>query len=97
MSSTSVEITAGLGGFLVLFGLMLAVWFLGRDMTKRLRRMRLAEDERVAAVLRERAERRAAERTARTDGPDRQGTGQGAEPDGSGAGTGRPDGEDPVG
>lgn len=97
MSTTSVEITAGLGGFLVLFGLMLAVWFLGRDMTKRLRRMRLAEDERVAAVLRERAEKQAAERTARTDGADRQGTGQGPEADGSGAATGRTDGEDPVG
>lgn len=97
MSTTSVEITAGLGGFLVLFGLMLAVWFLGRDMTKRLRRMRLAEDERVAAVLRERAEKQAAERTARTDGPDRQSTGQGAEADASGAAKGRTDGEDPVG
>ncbi len=57
MNSTSVEITAGLGGFLVLFGLMLAVWFLGRDMTRRLRRMRMAEDERLAQVRRERAGR----------------------------------------
>lgn len=66
MNSTGVEITAGLGGFLVLFGLMLAVWFLGRDMTKRLRRMRLAEDERVAGVLQARAERASAEQ-ARID------------------------------
>ena len=46
MNSTGVEITAGLGGFLVLFGLALAVWFLGRDLTRRLRRMRAAEDRR---------------------------------------------------
>ncbi len=43
MSSTGVEITAGLGGFLVLFGLALTVWFLGRDLTRRLRRMRQRE------------------------------------------------------
>lgn len=73
MNSTGVEITAGLGGFLVLFGLMLAVWFLGRDMTKRLRRMRLAEDERVAEVRRQRAEKARAEQDGRAaaeqDGP----------------------------
>lgn len=43
MSTTGVQITAGLGGFLVLFGLALAVWFLGRDLTRRLRRMRQRE------------------------------------------------------
>lgn|GEM_PF-1214871 len=47
MNDTGVEITAGLGGFLVLFGLALAVWFLGRDLTRRLRRMRRAEDARL--------------------------------------------------
>ena len=47
MNSTGVEITAGLGGFLVLFGLALAVWFLGRDLTRRLRRMRWAEEARL--------------------------------------------------
>lgn len=47
MNSTGVEITAGLGGFLVLFGLAVAVWFLGRDLTRRLRRMRAAEDRRL--------------------------------------------------
>ncbi|WP_151524908.1 hypothetical protein [Serinicoccus kebangsaanensis] len=47
MNQTGVEITAGLGGFLVLFGLALAVWFLGRDLTRRLRRMRLAEEARL--------------------------------------------------
>lgn len=44
MSSTGTGITAGLGGFLVLFGLALAVWFLGRDLTRRLRRMRQREE-----------------------------------------------------
>lgn len=57
MNSTSVEVTAGMGGFLVLFGLMIVVWLLGRDLTRRLRRMRLAEDQRVGTVLREREER----------------------------------------
>ncbi|WP_130011852.1 hypothetical protein [Serinicoccus sediminis] len=47
MNTTGVQITAGLGGFLVLFGLCLAVWFLGRDLTRRLRRMRRAEDARL--------------------------------------------------
>lgn len=65
MNTTSVEITAGLGGFLVLFGLMVVVWFLGRDMTRRLRRMRLAEDERVARVRRERDEQRRLEQADR--------------------------------
>ncbi len=43
MNTTGVEVTAGLGGFLVLFGLALAVWFLGRDLSRRLRRMRQQE------------------------------------------------------
>ncbi|HSP60357.1 MAG TPA: hypothetical protein VLO09_04790 [Ornithinimicrobium sp.] len=50
MNTTSVEITAGMGGFLVLFGLMIAIWLLGRDLTRRLRRMRLREEERVQAL-----------------------------------------------
>ncbi|MDQ3528031.1 MAG: hypothetical protein M3424_09190 [Actinomycetota bacterium] len=43
MNTTGVEVTAGLGGFLVLFGLALVVWFLGRDLSRRLRRMRQRE------------------------------------------------------
>lgn len=56
MNTTSVEVTAGMGGFLVLFGLMIVIWLLGRDLTRRLRRMRLAEERRVEAALREREE-----------------------------------------
>lgn len=56
MNTTSVEITAGMGGFLVLFGLMIAIWLLGRDLTRRLRRMRLREEERVAALRQARPE-----------------------------------------
>lgn len=48
MNSTGVQITAGLGGFLVLFGLALVVWFLGADLTRRLRRMRNVEQDRLA-------------------------------------------------
>lgn len=47
LSQDSTAITAGLGGFLVVFALGLAVWFLGRDLTRRLRRMGHAEQERV--------------------------------------------------
>lgn len=64
MNSTGVEITAGLGGFLVVFALALAVWFLGRDLTRRLRRMRVAEDRRLEQ---ERAEAEQA-RVERRDG-----------------------------
>ena len=53
MSNTSVEITAGLGGFLVLFGLALVVWFLGRDLSRRLRRMRQQEALRQTHVARD--------------------------------------------
>jgi hypothetical protein len=47
VNATGVEITAGLGGFLVLFGLALALWFLGRDLTRRLRRSRQREELRT--------------------------------------------------
>lgn len=46
MNVSDVEVTAGLGGFLVLFGLALMLWFLGRDLSRRLRRMRQGEAER---------------------------------------------------
>lgn len=48
MSEESTSITAGLGGFLVVFALALALWVLGRDLTRRLRRMNRAEQERAA-------------------------------------------------
>jgi uncharacterized protein HemX len=47
MSDESTAITAGLGGFLVVFALGLAVWFLGRDLTRRLRRMNRVEEQRA--------------------------------------------------
>lgn len=50
MNNTSVEITAGLGGFLVVFALALAVWFLSRDLSKRLRRMRMTEQEQRGTI-----------------------------------------------
>lgn len=46
MSDESTAVTAGLGGFLVVFALALAVWVLGRDLTRRLRRMNRAEQDR---------------------------------------------------
>jgi hypothetical protein len=53
MNETGVEITAGLGGFLVVFALFVALFLLGRDLTRRLRRMRLREEERVAGLRRD--------------------------------------------
>ncbi|MGB3827315.1 MAG: hypothetical protein WA962_00930 [Ornithinimicrobium sp.] len=50
MNVSNVQYTAGLGGFLVLFGLGLVLWFLGRDLTRRLRRMRQREALRQQAV-----------------------------------------------
>lgn len=53
MNNTGVEVTAGLGAFLVLFGMALVVWFLGWDLTRRLRRMRQRELQRIAQEARE--------------------------------------------
>ncbi len=50
MNVSNVEITAGLGGFLVVFALGLVVWFIGRDLSRRLRRMRAAEALRLEEV-----------------------------------------------
>ncbi len=61
MNDTGVELTAGLGGFLVLFGLALTVWFLGWDLTRRLRRMKRREEDRLE---REQADRDAASGTS---------------------------------
>lgn len=41
----SVEVTAGIWGFLVLFGLALACWFLFRSMNAHLRKMTFTERE----------------------------------------------------
>ncbi|YAL82718.1 hypothetical protein ACMYYO_12395 [Dermacoccaceae bacterium W4C1] len=50
-SIESVTTTAGLIGFIVLFCLAIACWFLFRGLNKRLRRMRFAADR--EASLRE--------------------------------------------
>lgn len=39
----STQVTAGIWGFIVLFGLALACWFLFRSMNTHLRRMRYTE------------------------------------------------------
>ena len=46
----STEVTAGIWGFLVFFGLALACWFLFRSMNGHLRRMRYAEREQMSAM-----------------------------------------------
>lgn len=48
-SIESVTTTAGLAGFVVLFTLAIACWFLFRGMNKRLRNIRLREEKEAAA------------------------------------------------
>lgn len=45
MNGTSVQTTAGLGGFIVLFALAVIIYLLGRDMTRRIRRLSLQEED----------------------------------------------------
>lgn len=47
-SVASTQITAGLGGFIVLFCLALACWFLFRSMSKRLRGVQMRENREQA-------------------------------------------------
>lgn len=46
LDTSSTAVTAGLGGFFVLFGLGLVLWFISRDMFKRIRRINNTEEER---------------------------------------------------
>ena len=62
MNPTGVEITAGLGGFLAVFFLAVAVILLGFDLNKRLRRLNHQEE------LRLEEERLTQERRARETG-----------------------------
>lgn len=48
----SVEVTAGIWGFLVLFGLALACWFLFRSMNAHLRKMTFQQREQVPENMR---------------------------------------------
>ncbi|NLG22453.1 MAG: hypothetical protein GX555_13600 [Actinomycetales bacterium] len=67
MNNTGVEITAGLGGFLVLFFLAIALILLGMDLNRRLRRLKHQEE------LRQAEERLTQERRAQeTDEDDEQ-------------------------
>lgn len=54
----STSVTAGLGGFLTLFFMALATWWLVRNMNQRLRRMRYRHEEELA----QEAERAAVEK-----------------------------------
>lgn len=45
MNGTDVTVTAGLFGFFALFLLGVAVWFLARDMSRRLRNVRNDHDK----------------------------------------------------
>jgi len=50
MSPESVDVTAGLGGFLAFFLLALALYFLMRNMNARLRRMAYREEQAAKAA-----------------------------------------------
>lgn len=67
MNNTGVEITAGLGGFLVVFALALTVWLLSRDLSRRLRRMRLREQERLEQIQKEKGLQEQSAQRARQD------------------------------
>jgi hypothetical protein len=60
MNPESVDVTAGLGGFLAFFLLAVALYFLMRNMNVRLRRMAYREEQ----------EAKAADESAPPDGPD---------------------------
>ena len=50
MSPESVDVTAGLGGFLAFFLLAVALYFLMRNMNARLRRMAYREEQAAKAA-----------------------------------------------
>jgi hypothetical protein len=50
MNAESVDVTAGLGGFLAFFLLALALYFLMRNMNARLRRMSYREEQETKAA-----------------------------------------------
>ncbi len=47
--SEPTNVTAGIWGFLILFGLAIACWFLYRSMSKHMRNVRMQEESRSAA------------------------------------------------
>jgi hypothetical protein len=51
MSPESVDVTAGLGGFLAFFVLALALYFLMRNMNARLRRMAYRQEQEARVVV----------------------------------------------
>jgi hypothetical protein len=50
MNAESVDVTAGLGGFLAFFLLAVALYFLMRNMNARLRRMSYREEQEAKAA-----------------------------------------------
>lgn len=47
----ATNVTAGIWGFLILFGLAMACWFLYRSMSKHMRNVRMQEDRRSGSGL----------------------------------------------
>lgn len=100
MNGTSVEVTGGLGAFLGLFFLAVAVIFLGYDLSRRLRRLDHQEKLRLEEerLTQERRDRLAHETDAAAAGDGSASTGDSGDEQQRGAGDGRradPDGDAP--
>ncbi|HYO18569.1 MAG TPA: hypothetical protein VES02_07900 [Dermatophilaceae bacterium] len=67
MDPESVDVTAGLGGFLAFFLLAVALYFLMRNMNVRLRRMSYREEQEARETG---ARETGAKETGTADGPD---------------------------
>lgn len=76
MNPESVDVTAGLGGFLAFFLLAVALYFLMRNMNARLRRMAYRDEQEARAA----AARASSQSADRPDSPGRD-AGSGDGPD----------------
>jgi large-conductance mechanosensitive channel len=70
MDPESVDVTAGLGGFLAFFLLAVALYFLMRNMNARMRRMAYREEQEAKAAADEGPDSDGSDSPGATDGPD---------------------------
>jgi len=70
MDPESVDVTAGLGGFLAFFLLAVALYFLMRNMNARMRRMAYREEQEAKAAADEGTDPDGPDSSGPRDGPD---------------------------
>ena len=70
MSPESVDVTAGLGGFLAFFLLAVALYFLMRNMNARMRRMAYREEQEAQAAAGEGPDSDGSDSSGPKDDPD---------------------------